>query len=200
MPEERWESLPDGSLAEVALAGRSEPCEELVRRHQAPVYSHLLRLVRNKDDAMELAQDVFLKAFAHLAQYDPARPFRTWLLSIATHTAFNHLEARRVRRIVSSHPEVEIAGMGADPGAARPASGRWSPPAQASRRELLERIDAALVKLSDKARAIFQLRYHQGLSCEEVSRASGESLSNVKVSLLRTRERLRQELGEGIGI
>lgn len=194
MPDERWESLPDGSLAEKTRAGRPEPFEELVRRHQASVYSHVLRLVRNKDDAMELAQDVFLKAFAHLAQYDPARPFRTWLLAIATHTALNHLDSRRVRRIVSSHPEVEIAGMGAESRAARPSSGRWSPPAQASRREMLGRIDEALAKLSDKARAIFQLRYHQGLSCEEVSRTLGESLSNVKVSLLRTRERLRQEL------
>jgi RNA polymerase sigma-70 factor (ECF subfamily) len=175
----------DEQLARQACAGDREAFAELVTRHQAPVFSLLLRLARNRDDAMELAQDTFLKAFKHLQQFDPKQSFRTWLLTIAMNTAFNHLDARRLRRTTVLRPE---------PGVGHDTAELQSPLTQASRRELLTRIEAALQRLSEKARVVFMLRYQQGLSCDDISRLLGENLSNVKVLLMRTRERLRQEL------
>ena len=177
--------LTDEQLA--CLAGaRSEFFEDLARRHQAAVFALILRLVRNRDDALELAQDSFLKAFQHLSQYDPAQCFKNWLMTIAMNTALNHLDASRVRRTV---PWAAAAREGIQSAAAPD-----SPLAQAGRNELLEMIERALAQLPDKARAIFVLYYQQSLSCQEISRMLGESVSNVKVSLLRSRRRLRREL------
>ncbi|MCX7805163.1 MAG: sigma-70 family RNA polymerase sigma factor, partial [Planctomycetota bacterium] len=169
--------IPDADIARAVLRGDRGVFETLVRRHEAAVFSHILRLVRNRDDALELSQDTFLKAYRHLVQYDPNRQFRVWLLAIATNTAMNHLEARRVRRMAG-------ATLAADAGEAEYSGERQdriedSPPERAGRKEMLELIDAALGRLSSKARAIFSLRYNQGLSCEEIAWALGESVSNV---------------------
>ncbi|HEY3321677.1 MAG TPA: RNA polymerase sigma factor [Planctomycetota bacterium] len=176
------EGFSDEQLAQQARAGESHAFAELVKRHQSPVFSLLLRLVRNRDDALELAQDTFLKAFKHLAQYDAKQPFRTWLVTIAMNTAFNHLDARRLRRTAALRADAEVT------------TEAHSPLAVASRRELLGRMEECLQRVSEKARVVFMLRYQQGLSCDEISRLLGESLSNVKILLMRTRERLREEL------
>jgi RNA polymerase sigma-70 factor (ECF subfamily) len=181
-------SASDAELARRAIAGDARGFEALVRRYEAAVFSHVLRMVRNRDDAMELAQDTFLKAYRHLAQYDPARSFRTWLLTIATNTALNRLEARRVRRLAEAVMEENVR-LGEYAAGRNP-----SPSEEVGRREMLELIEDSLRKVSAKARAIFMLRYNHGLSCEEIASAMGETVSNVKVSLLRTRERLRREL------
>ncbi len=185
--------VPDAEIARAVLRGDREGFETLVRRHEAEVFSHILRLVRNRDDALELSQETFLKAYRHLVQYDPNRPFRAWLLAIATNAALNHLEAMRVRRTAGAAMSPEMVG-GKNPEARNVQDG-CSPLYRIDRKELLELIDAAMNRLSAKARAIFSLRYNRGLSCEEIAWALGESVSNVKVSLLRTRRRLRRELG-----
>jgi RNA polymerase sigma-70 factor (ECF subfamily) len=175
----------DELLTQAVLQGSPEIFEELVRRHQAAVFSHLLRLARNRDDALELAQDTYLKAFKHLDQYDPNQPFAAWLLAIATNTAFNHLNAKRLRKTFP---------LALDPCGRAAAQEAESPLLQASRKELLQRLEASLEHLSLKARTVFILRYQHGFTCEEISRMLNESLSNVKILLMRARERLREEL------
>ncbi len=181
----------DEKLAQAVASGASEHFEELIRRYQGLFFSLLLRLVQNQDDAMELAQDSFLKAYRHISQYNPSQPFRTWLLTIATHTAFNHLDARRLRKT----EQRLMPGRALGPAQ----SHNHSPLLQVIQQEGLQRIDNVLARLSAKARATFTLHYQQGLTYEEISRITGESLSNVKVLVMRTRDRLRQELAaEGV--
>src|ERR1035437_2637388 len=78
---------PDEACVRRAQAGDRKAFSELVRRHQRPVYRYLLRMLGSHDDAMELTQEAFIKAWQALPQWQPEAQFRTWLFRIANNTA-----------------------------------------------------------------------------------------------------------------
>jgi RNA polymerase sigma-70 factor (ECF subfamily) len=171
----------DRATVERVLGGETEAFAELLGRHQAAVYTHVLRMVRRPEDAMDLAQESFVKAFKYLAHYNPRWAFKTWLMTIATNTAINFIQRRRLQTV-----SFEEAG---EP-AAEPAGG--------FAREVQPALLAALARLPEKARAMFNLRYQEEMSLAEIGAMLGESLSNVKVTLHRARRFLRAELEKSI--
>lgn len=170
----------DRAAIERVLAGETDAFAELVQRHQAAIYTHVLRMVRRPEDAADLAQESFLKAFKHLAHYNPRWAFKTWLMTIATNTTINFIQKRRLETV--SLEEV-----------AEPAVG----PVAVGAGEREVELRAALARLPDKARAMFNLRYQEELPLAEISRMLGESLVNVKVTLHRARRFLRAQLEQG---
>ena len=160
-------------LAARARGGSRASFDELVVRYRPRLVAFLARRLPSAADAEDVAQEAFLRAYDHLASYDPARPFATWLFTIAKNVAANHATAR-VRRDARHE---RAAGRTADNAA--DASDVW-------RR-------AAAVLSPDAYHALW-LRYVHDLNVREIAAELHRSSIAVKVMLFRARRRLLQEV------
>jgi RNA polymerase sigma-70 factor (ECF subfamily) len=152
--------------------------ERLVIRYQKPVFNVALRMLRSRQDAMDVAQTTFLKAFEHLGDYDPAFRFYSWLYRIAINESLNALALRK--------PQDELDANVPDerPGPDRSAEGE----------QALKAIEDALMLISPELRTVTVLRHITQLSYEDIAEALGLPEKTVKSRLHSARERLREHL------
>mgnify|MGYP003373663302 CR=1 FL=1 len=165
-----------------ARAGDRTAYSALVRRHQRAVHRHLLRMVGVPDDAMELTQEVFVRAWQALPQWEPTAQLRTWLFRIASNAALDLLRRRKTVEFVPLDDSVfEVA---------HPAAG---PERQAQATQELRRLEAALARLTPEHREILLLREIEDLSYEELASALSLTVGTVKSRLARARAALIEE-------
>lgn len=176
--------LSDQQLVAAALDGEAEAYGELVRRHQTAVYNVAYHLVGNQQDALDLAQEAFVRAYRALVSFDHSRPFRPWINRIVTNLAINWLKQRRALTLPLEGQPIELPDASNDPERAFLASER-----QAAVRR-------AILALPPHYRAVIELRHLQDLSYEEIASALAIPLSDVKSHLFRARQLLRQWLEE----
>ena len=180
----------DGDLVERARTGDRDAFEELVRRHQQRVYRTLLAVTGNREDAEDLAQTTFLKAFEHLGEFHGTAKFSTWLTRIAVNEGLQRLRARK--------PEVSLDDAGPDGDEEfRPRQLRaWNEtPEQAlTRSEIRAVVEEELMHLPEKYRMVVMLRDLEEMTTEETARALGLGVAVVKTRLLRGRLMLRERL------
>jgi RNA polymerase sigma-70 factor (ECF subfamily) len=168
-----------------ARAGDQSAFGRLVTAYQTPVYNLCYRMLGNAAEAEEAAQEAFLRAYTHLRSYDPKRPFRSWLLSIASHYCIDRLRRRRITWLPL---EEELA------------SPEWlasdcpNPESVVSQREREAQIQSLLESLSPLDRAAITLRYWYDYSYEEIAGTLDLTVSAVKSRL----HRARRALGERI--
>lgn len=181
----------DEELVAAALAARRGDLrcfDELVRRHQARVQTNCRFLAGNDEDALDLAQEVFVKTFFNLGRFEGRSSFGTWLGRIKVNHCLNHLRRTRGRTFVDVDDPVlagapELAGpVGAD--------------ATLERREARERIAAALDGLTETLRVPLVMRDMDGLSYQEIAGELGLGLSAVKMRVKRAREEFRARYTE----
>jgi RNA polymerase sigma-70 factor (ECF subfamily) len=183
---------PDSRLVERAKAGDVRAFEALVRRYERWVFTLALRMVGDRGEAEDVAQDVFLKAYAGLSGFRGSSRFSTWLYAIASHHCLNHLAARARRPV----PESTLGppGSGADdpPGPIeRAADGAPRPDELLERQETARQVQEALQALTEDHRLILVLREIQGLSYEEIAAAIGVEVGTVRSRLHRARMALK---------
>lgn len=187
--------VPDRDLAALARDGSRPAQAEILRRYMPLVYRISLKLSRDRDQASDLTQDVFLRAFQALATFDTERSFRPWICAIAWNLA---RDAMRKAKRRGERP-VWRWGGGPAPGEAHeslePADEKSdSPFEQLERKERHEALDEALGRLEPRARGLLILREVEGLSYEEIARVSGTSLGTVKSRMHRARLELKESL------
>jgi RNA polymerase sigma-70 factor (ECF subfamily) len=189
-----------GHEHEAALIGRIQRGErelfyELIQPYQKRVFVIAFTILRNEADAEDAAQDAFLKAFKYLAQFRSESRFSTWLIQVAIN------EARlRLRR---SHLEImrPIEDQENEDGTYTPrdfTDWREIPSEALERKEIREKLVAALGSLAQKYREVFVLRDVEHMSIEDTAQALGISASAVKTRLLRARLMLRDLLSPGL--
>ena len=185
-------AAPDAELARRARGGDRAAAEELARRCRRPAYLLALQLLRDPDDALDVAQDALLRLFTHLDRVDPERPLRPWLAAIVRNRARDLMRRRRVRRHESldTDPEDRPARVLVDPAA--------GPEERAARTEAARRLWGALGQLAEAQREILVLRDYQDLAYEEIAAVLGVPLGTVMSRLHRARRALRTLL-EGAG-
>lgn len=171
-----------------ARGGDPEAFRSLVETYQDRLFTFLLRMVRHHEEAEDLAQEAFVRAWRHLASYDPRWTFRTWLFSIARHLALNAL--RRPRATIVS---IETGGGEGHPELAL-ASPNGSPADQAVVREQKRHLARALEDLTPRTAMIFTLFYQEEMSIAEIAQTVGMSSGAVKVALHRVRETLKTRM------
>ena len=178
-----------GSLRLPLRAGRSGAIvrgsmtfDDVVREHQDAVYGAALRILGDRDAALDAANQTFMKAYRSIASYDPSRPIKHWLLRIAVNEAIT-IGRARTRERARSAPEAEAAAL---PDRAA------TPEREAIDRESRDGIRAAVATLPDLYREVVVLRYFNDLSVDEVAAVLGRSSSTVGVQLLRARQLLRK--------
>ncbi len=166
---------PDEDWVKRAQAGDREAFSELVRRHQSAVYRYLLRMLGSHEDALELTQDAFVKAWQALPQWQPEAQFRTWLFRIANNTALDALRRRKLVEFVPLEDSFDAPDSG--PG----------PERQAQAKQEVRQLEASLKKLAPEHRQILLLREVEEMSYEEIGRVLSLSEGTVKSRLARAR-------------
>lgn len=181
----------DGELVAASLEGDGPAREELARRLRRPAYSLALHLLRDPDDALDVAQDGLMRFFGSLERLDPGRPVRPWLLTIVRNRARDLMRRRKVR----NHEPLEDDRPDAPPRQILDTSP--GPAALAERHEIQARVWRALSRLDEGPREILVLRDYHDLSYAEIAEALDVPMGTVMSRLHRARKALRRELEEG---
>lgn len=187
MTEGADKRLSDEVLAAQASAGDRRAFGDLVRRHQDGVFRFVFRMVGSRDQAMDLTQDSFLKAWQALPGWRPEARFRTWLLQIARNASLDVLRRRSLADFVPIDEAFELPGPGP------------TPESQAAAKQDLRLLDAALRRLQADHREVLLLRELEGLSYEEIAAVLDVAEGTVKSRLGRARAALLQAWKERHG-
>ena len=167
----------DFSLVERYLAGDMTAFDELMIRYERQIYRVCYRFVENRDDAKDLAQEVFIKVFEHLPAFRRESSLKTWLYRIAMNHCINHVK-KNSREFVEVTETIGSIGP--------------SIHAEMEDRERRDHLRRLVKRLPPKQKAILELRIHEQLSYEEIAKISGRSVSTIKASVFFALERLRK--------
>jgi RNA polymerase sigma-70 factor, ECF subfamily len=181
------------SLVQAAKNGDLEAFSELVKRYDRNVFRIAQHITHNEEDAQDVVQDAFLKAYQNLEQFQGNSKFYTWLVRIAVNEALMRLRKRRNDRTVSLDEDVET-----EEGTMPREVADWSPnPEQIyGQSELGDILKKTIQGLPPGFRTVFVLRDIEGLSTEETAEMLGLSVPAVKSRLLRARLQLRERLAK----
>jgi RNA polymerase sigma-70 factor (ECF subfamily) len=170
----------------VARAQQGDPAafETLVDMHAQYVYNLALRVVQNPQEAEDLAQEAFLRAWRGLPAFRGQSKFSTWLYRIVTNLCYNHLP-RIKRELASLVPDVEAIGM----------SDEYPlPETGVLNAEIRTHLFSAIEELPESYRLLITLRHLQGMSYKEISEVASMPLGTVKTGIFRARQMLKVAL------
>lgn len=186
-------ALPDDSeLVLLTRQGETEAFAELVRRYQARANALAYRLLNNRDDAMEVVQDSFVKAFTKISSLQDSRRFRPWLWRIVGNLALNRRRSRALRKTLSLDGRSD--GCDDAPAADRPDHREPTPLANAAGADLQEAIRQAVSELPDAQRVSLVLFSMEHMPQKEIADILQCSVEAVKWNVFAARKTLRQKL------
>jgi RNA polymerase sigma-70 factor (ECF subfamily) len=200
LPQRRVDfgELTDEELMLLVQEGRNQAFDVLVGRYKNRLYTYLCRLLGNRDEAEEFAQETFVKAFIHAEKYRTVARFSTWLYTIATNLVRNRMRNVKRRPAMVSMWSKD-AGGGDD--------GRWMelrddskrPDYNMERQNLNEKIQNAIEKIPAKYRPAFVLREINDLSYEEIAAVTGLKLGTVRSRINRGRAHFKRMVAPLVG-
>jgi RNA polymerase sigma-70 factor (ECF subfamily) len=183
----------EADLIQAARGGDRQAFELLVERHQDAVMTAAHYLVGDAEDAQDVAQEAFLRAYRSLAGFAGQSSFRTWLLAITTNAARSLATHRRAKKRTAREVRLDAGAEGEAIDPPEP-EGRGCPEGLAMRAELKEALEAAIAGLDQESRSALVLRDLAGESYEAIASAQGLPLGTVKSRIHRARLLLRERL------
>lgn len=163
------------------VGGEPDAFNPLVAHYAPRIRAYLQRMLRNREEAEDLTQETFLKAFRALERFDADRPFKRWLYTIATNTGLNAIRGQKGRGTrVELDPDLPVFQSGRD--------------GQSGGVAAEERLERALAFLSPRAVQLIRLHYHEGFSLHEAGSILGMSEGAAKAALCRARQELRKRM------
>ncbi|MCZ6676720.1 MAG: sigma-70 family RNA polymerase sigma factor [Candidatus Poribacteria bacterium] len=179
----------DAQLIKRFQRGDKSAFDTLMIRHQEPIYRLVCRYVKNPEDALDLTQDAFFKAYQGLCQFMRASQFYTWLYRITVNLCIDFNRRREKQSVVvdALEPDDVLVSYMANAHFPRPSK-------VAENEELLLQIRQAMARLTPMQRETFILRYHEGLSLKAIAHKLGRKTGTIKSHLFFARERLQHEL------
>jgi RNA polymerase sigma-70 factor (ECF subfamily) len=181
------------ALVQAAKQGDVSAFEQLVRRYDRNIFRIAQHITQNREDAEDVVQDAFLKAYENLEQFQGNSKFYTWLVRIAVNESLMKLRRRRTDRTVSLDEDIETEE---DTMPREVADWAPNPEQLYNRGELNEILSKTINGLPASFRTVFVLRDVEGLSTEETAEALDLSIPAVKSRLLRARLQLRERLNK----
>ncbi len=173
-----------------AIAGDQKAYAEIVHRYRNQIYSLILRMVRRREEAEDLTQETFIKAFNALASFNAEYAFSTWLYKIAVNNCIDHFRKKRLKTFPIDNPitakDGELQREFPDQEA--------GPDAGLMEKERRLTIEEAIASLPEKYRQAIILRHAQDKSYEEIAVVLGIPIGTVKVRIFRAREMLKKKL------
>jgi RNA polymerase sigma-70 factor (ECF subfamily) len=184
-------TIDESTLVARTREGDARAFTDLVRRYEGKIFRLAQHITQNREDAEDVLQETFLKAYEHLDQFQGNSKFYTWIVRIAVNQALMKLRKRRSDKAVSIDESIDT---GEDTVAREIAAWDPNPEERYSREELQAILTAAIDSLAPPYRAVFVLRDMEELSTEETADALALSIPAVKSRLLRARLQLRDKL------
>ena len=182
--DEALREADDRELVETCLAGHREAFGILVERHQRRIYQLCYRFAGTHEDASDLAQDVFVRAFRGLHGFKGQSAFTTWLYRIAVNVCLNRMASRRPETVQIDGRE--IVDVAAD-----------HPAGALLRAETARQVRAAIARLPPKQRATLILRVYHDLPHDQIARIFGSSVGAVKANFFHALANLKKLLTSG---
>jgi RNA polymerase sigma-70 factor (ECF subfamily) len=179
----------DAELIRLCLEGDQSAFDALVSRHHRGVYNMVYRMLGNAEDALDLTQETFLRAYTRLNTFQLGRSFVAWIRRIAANLCIDHIRQRG--KPMASLDEQAAAGL--EQADHRPDG---SPAQRLEMAEDSRRVLEAVQKLPAKQRLVLVMRHIEGMSLEEIAAALRWPLGTVKVTLFRGRRAVREMVGE----
>ncbi len=177
----------DYNLVERYLKGDLSAFDEIMIRYERQIYRLCYRFTSNAEDARDLAQEVFIKAFENLVSFRRESSLKTWLYRIATNHCINHVKASaNTKQFVEITDSVKLT--------------RATAQVALEEKEQRDHFRHLVTKLPPKQRAILELRIHEQLSYEEIATMSNRSVSTIKASVFFALEKLRKLVKEPLKI
>lgn len=174
-------ALDEPALVQACLTGVRQAFDILVERHRRPVYQLCYRYVGNHEDASDLTQDVFLRAYRGLKRFRGQASLGTWLYRIGVNVCLNKVSAKKPRmENIDDNPQIQDTSS--------------DPSANVFRAERAVRVRAAIAKLPDKQRTTLILRMYQELSHQEIADVLGSSVGAVKANFFHALHNLKKIL------
>jgi RNA polymerase sigma-70 factor (ECF subfamily) len=184
--------VTDRELVEKAKQGDQSAFEQLVLENQNRAYSLALRLIGDREEAADLAQEAFVRAWQGLEQFQGGSSFATWVYRLTTNVCIDYLRKKKRREAVE--PVVSLDDP--DSGWAEPSTWERDPQRLLERSERGEALARGLEKLPDWQRQVLVLRELSGLSYQEIGQALSLDIGTVKSRIARARLSLRKILLE----
>src|SRR5258708_9972475 len=181
----------EANLVAQARQGDAGAFNELIERYQRNIFRLAQNITQNREDAEDVLQETFLKAYQHLPEFEGHSKFYTWIVRIAVNEALMKLRKRKWDKTVWLDEPVNV---GEDSVAREIAVWEDNPEQRYSQEELRDILDKAVNGLAAPYRTVFALRDMEGLSTEETAQALELSIPAVKSRLLRARLQLRDKL------
>jgi RNA polymerase sigma-70 factor (ECF subfamily) len=175
-------SLDEAALVDACLAGTPGAFDLIVERHRRPIYQLCYRFVGNHEDASDLSQDVFLRAYRGLRRFRGQSSIATWLYRIGVNVCLNRVSAKTVM----SEPIADRQFVDAD---------AESAPERLLRTERAAKVRSAIAQLPPKQRATLILRMYHEMSHREIAGVLGGSVGAVKANFFHALGNLRKLLG-----
>lgn len=189
--ESRLSNSGDEELVALAQGGDRRAFEQLIERHRQKAYHIAFGFARDREEAKDLSQEAFLKAFAYLKKFDGRSSFYTWFYRIVVNVCLDY-KRRAKRTLAGEFDEADESQMEPSHQPARP----LPLDQQVLAGQISIKVDAALQTLPAKQRTAFILKNHQGLSIREIAEMMETAEGTVKVHLHRAVTALRQSLAE----
>ena len=180
----------DAAAVALARDGDSEAFRALVERHSRAIYRLAFRMTGSSQDAEDVVQETFLRAYKQLARFESRANFGTWLHRIAVNCSIDLIRSRPHREAAHDTPDLEQFGAAIE---STDATGT-SPERLMLSTEVQARIGAAMTGLSQMERAAFMLRHFEGRSIDEISRSLGLKTNATKHSIFRAVRKMRVAL------
>lgn len=177
----RWATADDRDLVTATLAGHREAFDVIVQRHRRQIYQLCFRFIGNHEDASDLAQDVFVRAYRGLRGFKGTASFSTWLYRIAVNVCLNRVSLKTPRSEAIDERTL-------------PASTAERPDVTVMRQERAQEVRAAIAKLPPKQRATLILRIYHELPHDEIAGVLGSSVGAVKANFFHALANLKKQL------
>jgi len=183
--------ISDAAVVAQVLAGDKEAFRLLVDRHTRSIYSVAYRMTGNQQDAEEILQETFLRAYKSLRSFELRSSFSTWLYRIAVNRSLDFLKAKKM---TDSYQIADNPGSEDDERQVQIAAGDPGPDRLLLSTEARRKIANAIGLLTPAERVAFTMRHMEGRSIEEISKALNVRTSAAKNSIFRAVQKIRQEL------
>ena len=187
-------SLSDQEIVALAKEGREAAYRELIRRYERPVFSLILRMVRDRQLAEDLAQETFIKALNAIGSYRPEFKFSSWIFKIANNAAIDQLRRREVDTLSIDGAPNATSADDIEATALQVGDKGETPLAELEARELGTHIERAIAQLRPEYRSCIMLRHVEGLAYEEIAQLLDLPLGTVKTYIHRAQHELRDML------
>jgi RNA polymerase sigma-70 factor (ECF subfamily) len=187
-------TVSDHDLVTRAQTGSDKAYRELLGRYQRPVFSIIYRMIRDREQAEDLAQETFVRVFNNIDRYDPRFKFSSWIFKIATNLTIDHIRRKELDTVSIDGSRNAVTAEQIEATSITIASQDENPEELLEAKELGEEIEGAIGKLRPEYRAAILLRHVEGREYQEIAEILSLPLGTVKTYIHRGRNELREQL------